>query len=69
MDSSVIKCATCKENIIKETKYMHWLGLMHLLEFLHSEEVITQSTFEDAVDRLMTFKEFAFEYQNEEEHE
>jgi len=56
-----MRCAECKKNIINETKYQDWLSLMNFLEFLFHEEYINETTYEIMVDRLMTFKMFAFE--------
>lgn len=55
----MIRCNECKKSIIKHTRYQDWLALMNYFEHELNEEEITQTTYQSMVDRLMTFKEFA----------
>lgn len=59
----MIKCSDCRHPILKEMLDLRWLALMHFLEFLLTEEQITEKTYDNMIDRLMDFKEFAFESQ------
>jgi len=42
-------------------RYLKWLQLMNLLQFLRSEAWIEQETYENAVENLMAFKDYALE--------
>lgn len=44
-----------------EQEYIDWLKLMHFMEFLRSEDIVTNETYQDMTDALMTLKTFAVE--------
>ena len=56
-----MRCEVCNKDIVLDTKYQNWLLIMNFFEFLFHEEYINESTYELMVDRLMTFKQFAFD--------
>ena len=58
----MLKCADCKKPIVEITKVSDWYGLFHFVEFLSSEEMITEDTYQNMIERLMTFKAFAMDW-------
>jgi len=56
-----MRCPECKKNIIEDVKWNDWLELMHFVMFLRMEESISEATYEEMTDKLMTFKMFASE--------
>jgi hypothetical protein len=55
-----MKCTQCYNDIKDFTsRWCDWLCLFNFLEFLHSEETIATTTYENMIDKLMMFKEFA----------
>lgn len=56
----MLRCSECKSHIIEETKYMDWLALYNFLEYLQTEEYITEDTYKNMADRLITLKPYAF---------
>lgn len=60
-----IKCARCQENIIEETKSNDWLALLYFIEFLYSEETISENTYMNMAERVMSFKTYAMDCDKE----
>jgi len=61
----MLRCSECKKLIVESTKYMDWLSIMNFFEFLYNEEYIEESTYLSMVDKLMTFKTYCFDNENE----
>ena len=57
-----IRCDECKKDIIKDIKQNDWLLLMHYVNVLLDENQITNNTYERMIDALLTFKQFAFDW-------
>lgn len=55
------RCSECGHRLYTQTKYMSWLSLMNFIEFLQYEGYVEQETAESMRDRLMDFKEYAFD--------
>jgi hypothetical protein len=45
---------------------MNWFQLVHFIRFLHTEQQIEQQTYEDMMDALQSFKNYAYDVDDEE---
>ncbi len=56
-----VRCPNCQKEILKETKWENWLILFSFFSLLHTQEDITDATYEHLTNCLMSFKEYAME--------
>ena len=55
----MLRCEQCNKDIIHDTKYVDWLALASFFELKYLEEEITETTYHAMMSKLMTFKMFA----------
>ena len=58
-----LRCPGCKKLLV-ETKYVKWHTLMNFIDFLRSEDQITEATHQTMSMNLIEFKGDIFEDQN-----
>lgn len=55
----IARCSNCNKELLNDLREDAWYRLLHLLSFLQTQGDITAETFDQALNDLMTFHEYA----------
>jgi len=54
-----MRCPICDREILDFLKYDNWIKVVNFLEFLKTEDQITEQTYQIMVECMSSFKEYA----------
>lgn len=54
-----MRCPICDREILDFLKYDNWIKVVNFLEFLKTEDQITEQTYQIMVECMLSFKEYA----------
>lgn len=64
-----LRCTNCGDDLISLTKDADWTKLCHYIQFMLLEGYIQEATAQEMLNCLMTFKSFAFDWNDSKQDE
>ena len=57
----MVRCSECKRPLAKQTALLRWVNVTSFIRLLYTEKQIEQETFEEMMEHMQVFKDFAYE--------